>query len=99
MRRCVLVGLGLALLMSCISPGVAKRRGLLGWYRADVPPQTGHYRDRFAEVAAADPATPCEEIEGKQFDPHRPIIVLIPGAGGEGPEMDAAVPRLVTWGP
>ncbi|MBK7864061.1 MAG: hypothetical protein IPJ65_36765 [Archangiaceae bacterium] len=64
-----------------------------------MPPSTGKYRERFAEVPAADLGSPCDEVEGRQYDALRPIIVLVPGAGGEGPEMDAAVARVVAWGP
>jgi hypothetical protein len=91
---------GLALVFGCMSPESARRQGLLGWYRADLPPHSGKYQERFGEVPMlAEASTSCDTVRGQQFDSSRPIFVLVPGAGGEGPEMDAALPRLNAWGP
>src|SRR5438552_445254 len=72
----------------------------LGWFRADRAPKNGVYLDRFSQVALLDPASSCADVTAEQHGPAtRPVVVLIPGAGGDGPEMEEAVPELVQWQP
>lgn len=79
----MLVGGGLA----CSRP--------VGWFRADkVPTAEDEYDQRFEPIRVSDDG-PCDPISGRQGDPTHSIIVLVPGIGGDGPEMRGALPQVM----
>ncbi len=91
----------LLLLSGCYPPkSLGDQRGKSGWFRADRPPKTPDaYQDRFEMLALGSYGLPCEELERRQRDASKPIIVLVHGISGDGAEMEASVPILMDWGP
>lgn len=66
----------------------------VGWYRADKQPsQEDLYDDRFEPIALS-PEGPCDPVRARLGAAPAPIIVLVPGVGGDGEEMRESVPAL-----
>ena len=91
----MLVVVAFALVVSgCFTRRIAEKMGVSGWFRADVPGET--YRSHFAPLPLNDAATQCP---GLPADPEKPLIVLVHGIGGDGPEMEESLPLLLSWAP
>ncbi len=71
----------------------------VGWWRADKQPTTDDLYDERFEAIVMSPEGPCEAVRARQGEAPRPIIVLVPGVGGEGDEMHQAVPILMAAKP
>lgn len=79
----------------CFTRRLAERAGISGWFRADAV-ESEHYRSRFEAFALNDTALACPSLrEGSE----KPVVVLVHGIGGEGPEMEQSVPLLASWAP
>ena len=68
----------------CFTRTIAERKGLSGWFQAST--------ERFAPAGFDYPG--CPVLSG---DASKPIVVLVHGIGGEGPEMASSVPLLRGW--
>jgi pimeloyl-ACP methyl ester carboxylesterase len=90
----VAVVVALALTASgCFTRSIAEKMGVSGWFRCDAPAAT--YGARFSPVDLTDPRAACPAVAAVD----RPIIVLVHGVGGDGPEMEQAVQKLAAWHP
>jgi hypothetical protein len=88
--RVVVLSLGL-LLSGCPRP--------VGWFRADkVPTAADAYDERFEPLALTADAS-CDGVRPTNDGTAAPIIVLVPGIGGDGDEMHQAVPLLMAMKP
>jgi len=67
----------------------------VGWWRADKQPSADDLYDERFESIVMSPEGPCDPIRARQGEAPRPIIVLVPGVGGDGAEMREAVPLLM----
>ncbi len=90
-----------ALLSSgCFTRAIAEQVGLSGWFRADLTPKSPDvYRERFLPLPLVDPGFDCGELVRRVRDPSSPIVVLVPGIGGDGPEMVSALATLMQTPP
>ncbi len=68
----------------CFTRQIAERSGLTGWFQA---------RDEVFRPAGFD-YPGCPVLFG---DASKPLVVLVHGVGGEGPEMAESVPLLRGW--
>jgi hypothetical protein len=75
----------------CFTRTIAERMGVSGWFRADRPSDS--YKGRF-EKFQVDGACPAV-----RDDTSKPIVVLVHGVGGDGPEMEQVLPPLAEWQP
>jgi hypothetical protein len=67
----------------------------VGWFRADrQPSQEELYDERFEAIAMAADG-PCDPVRARLGEAPAPIIVLVPGVGGDGDEMRKSVPALM----
>lgn len=90
-----IVVVALALVASgCFTRRIAERMGVSGWFRCDLPGET--YKKRFEGVKLLDGEAPCPAV-GE--DTSKPIVVLVHGIGGDGPEMEQVVPLVADWRP
>ncbi|MBL8956737.1 MAG: hypothetical protein JNK82_38545 [Myxococcaceae bacterium] len=68
----------------------------VGWFRADkLPSLEDAYDERFEALAIGEEGGPCEAIAARQGDATHPLMVLVPGIGGDGDEMQAALPEVM----
>ncbi|MBL8954222.1 MAG: hypothetical protein JNK82_25820 [Myxococcaceae bacterium] len=84
------------ILFSLLSAACARP---VGWWRADKAPTAEDLYDERFESIVLSPEGPCEPVLARQGEAPRPIIVLVPGVGGEGDEMHEAVPLLMKANP
>lgn len=71
----------------------------VGWYRADKQPSAEDlYEERF-DTLSLSAEGPCDPVRARLGEAPRPIIVLVPGVGGDGEEMREAVPSLMAAKP
>ena len=71
----------------------------VGWYRADkLPSLEDAYDERFEPIALS-PEGPCDPVRARLGEAPKPIIVMVPGVGGDGEESREAVPALMAAKP
>jgi pimeloyl-ACP methyl ester carboxylesterase len=81
----------LLLLVACSRP--------VGWFRADrAPHEADDYDGRFEPLALSVDG-PCDGVTARQGDRKSPVIVLVPGIGGDAGEMRESLPLLLAAKP
>ncbi|MBL8951404.1 MAG: hypothetical protein JNK82_11535, partial [Myxococcaceae bacterium] len=94
-RSVVVVWVAFTLAASgCFTRRIAEKMGVSGWFRADAQGDT--YRSHFVPEALNEVAAGCMPLDP---DGAKPVVVLVHGIGGDGPEMEAALPLLLEWRP
>lgn len=84
----------------CFTRTIASKMGVNGWFRADLEPSSpDNYRSRFEPLDLSPEGVLCTELFRRQKNQSGPLIVLVHGVGGDGIEMERAVPALVGGGP
>lgn len=67
----------------------------VGWYRADKPPPEEDAYDARFETIVLSSDGPCDPVTARQGEASHPVIVLVPGIGGDGAEMRKALPLVM----
>ncbi|MBK7865155.1 MAG: hypothetical protein IPJ65_42475 [Archangiaceae bacterium] len=93
MRRLICISLAALLASGCFTRTIAEKMGVSGWFRCDGEGKT--YKSRFTGLDLLSPGLACPSVR----DTDKPIVVLVHGVGGDGPEMEEVVPKLAAWGP
>jgi hypothetical protein len=97
MTRLAVLSLSLLLCSGCFTRTIAKKMGISGWFRADVMPTApDKYKERFTPISMADVA--CGDLRPLR-DAKSPVIVLVHGVGGDGPEMEQSLATLMQTPP
>jgi hypothetical protein len=90
-------GLGVALVFLGLVVSACARP--VGWFRVDKTPTTEDaYDERFEPLTLTADAG-CDSVRPREDGTPAPIIVLVPGIGGDGDEMHQAVPVLMATHP
>ncbi|MBL8954026.1 MAG: hypothetical protein JNK82_24830 [Myxococcaceae bacterium] len=91
----------IALTLLVLTAGCASRSAQTryGWFDSAVTVQDEAYAEGFQRVADHLDQVPCEKLVSTWREGRKPVIVLLHGAGGEGPEIDSAVPVLASGAP
>jgi hypothetical protein len=71
----------------------------VGWYRVDKTPTADDAYDSRFEPLTLTADTSCDSVRPRQDGTTAPLIVLVPGIGGDGDEMHQAVPVLMATHP
>lgn len=77
----------------CFTRIIAEKMGISGWCAIDLEQADAGYRSRFSSLGPTQEPLRCEEI-AKHLSPGRPVVVLVHGVGGDGPETEESVARF-----
>ncbi len=83
----------------CATTSARNGKERYGWFHSPVTVQDKAYAEGFDLVGSRIELVPCEQLASTWRPGHRPLYVLIHGAGGEGVEIQRTVPLLASGAP